>query len=568
MNIIKPRKFSMFEVLAAAALVLALAACGPKGGDEGEIAAAVRATDVARRLSQFAPVDMSIDPALLNEEQAQVAAKLIEAARHIDRIFWKQASDTGLDLKAKLEASSTREDADALHYLKINYGAFDRLDGHRPFLGSETKPAGATFYPPDMTVREFQEFVAAHPERKEAFESPYTLIRRIDGELTAVPYSEAYSEDLEPAAAALREAAEITSNLSLNKYLNQRADDLLSNDYYQSDCDWIDLEGNKIEIVIGPYEVYEDGLMALKAAYESFVYVNDEAEMDKLRGLIDFLGDMQANLPVEPEYKEQKVAGLSSPLNVAQLIFNAGDTRAGVQTLAFVLPNDERVREEKGSKKVMLKNVIEAKFKTTLIPIAHETMSPKDVEQVGFYAFFNHTMLHELSHTLGVNYVTLADGTRTTVNKALRDTYSPIEEGKADVVGVYNVRLLMDKGWIPRDKEREIYSTYLAGMFRSLRFGLHEAHGLGVLIQYNYMMEKGAFLYDEAAGKYRLDMAVIPGAIESLARELLILEGDGDYDKAKAFLDKYGRIDDRIEATVARLTSIPVDIEPVFKNLD
>jgi hypothetical protein len=562
MDIIKPRLLSFFCILAAVGLALAVSACGPGAGDID------RADDIPARLAQYAPVEMTVDPALLNDEQTQVAKKLIEAARHIDDIFWKQASTQGPALREELERSNSEEDAALLHYLKINYGPFDRLDGNRPFIGAETKPAGATFYPPDMTAEEFQAYTAAHPEAKPDLESPYTLIRREGGELKAVPYSEAYREDLEPAAAALREAAQITSNLSLKKYLNQKADDLLSNDYYRSDCDWIDLRDNRIEIVIGPYEVYEDGLLGLKAAYESVVYVNDAGEMAKLRGLIDFLGEMQAGLPVEEKYKDQKVAGLSSPLNVVHLMYNAGDTRAGVQTLAFVLPNDERVREEKGSKKVMLKNVIEAKFNTTLLPIARKTMIPEDVEFVGFDSFFNHSLLHELSHTLGLNYITLPDGTRTTVNKALRDAYSPIEEAKADVVGLYNAGFLMDKGWIPREKEREIYSTYLAGMFRSLRFGLHEAHGLGVLIQYNYMMEKGAFSFDEERGRHRLDLEALPGAVESLARDLLVLEGDGDYDKARAFLEKYGAIDARIEATVAGLADIPVDIQPVFKELE
>lgn len=538
--------------------------CKSKKAEETNLTQHERAPDIKKRVEQFSPTELSIDESILSDEQKLMIDKLIQASRHIDTIFWKQASSIGLSLKAALEESEDPSDKDYLEYLKIHYGPFDRLDAHKPFLGTEAKPPGAAMYPPDMTKEEFQQFISDHPEAKQEFESPYTVIRRKNGELTAVPYNEEYREDLEPAAQLLKEAAEITTNDALKKYLNQRAEDLLSNDYYQSDYDWIDLEGNLVEIVIGPYEVYEDNLMGLKAAYESFVYVNDQEEMKKIQGYIEYLDEMQKNLPVEKKYKDQTVAGLKSPLNVVYEVYTAGDTRAGVQTLAFVLPNDEKVREEKGTKKVMLKNMMEAKFKKALVPISQKVLSPEDAENVSFYAYFNQIILHELCHALGVNYVTLPDGSKTTVNKVLKENYSAIEESKADVLGMYNIQLLMEKGWIPRETEVEFYTTYLAGIFRSLRFGLHEAHGLGTLIQFNFMMEKGAFIYDEDSGQFKLNMDKIKGAIEELAQKLLIIEGDGNYDNAAAFLMEYSKVDPVLEKTIERLEDIPVDIKPIF----
>ncbi len=361
------------------------------------------------------------------------------------------------------------------------------------------------------------------------------------------------------------EAAEITSNPSLKKYLNQRAEDLLGNDYYESDCLWIDLEDNLVEIVIGPFEVYEDTLMGIKAAYEAFVYINDRKEMKKIEGYLDYLGDMQRNLPVERKYKDQEVTGLESPLNVVFEVFTAGDTKAGVQTSAFVLPNDERVREEKGTKKVFLKNMMEAKFNKSLVPISKKILDAEDVQHVTFFAYFNETILHEIAHVLGVNYVTLPDGTRTTVNRALKDHYSALEEAKADIAGLYSVPLLIQKGLIPKEKEKEIYTTFLAGFFRSMRFGVASAHGMANLIEFNYLKEKGGFMYDEATGKFKVDPDKMKEGVRALARDLLVLQGDGNYENASKFIAKYGHMNELITKTIDKLQDIPVDIKPIFK---
>ncbi len=525
----------------------------------------LKVTDIKERLAQFVPTQITYDESLLNEEQKQVLEKLVLAAKQMDKIFWKQASHNGLTIKKELEDIDDPSAQDFLRYLEINFGPYDRLDENKPFIGTDAKPPGAGFYPEDMTSESFQDYISSHPDEQKALEDTFTVVKKKGETLEAVPYNVEYKEDLEPSSQYLREAAEITTNASLKKFLNQRADDLLSNDYYQSDSDWIDLQGNIVEIVIGPFEVYEDGLNGIKAAYEAFVYINDFAEMKKIEGYLEFLEDMQTSLPVEQKYKDQDVAGLASPLNVAIEVFTAGDTKAGVQTLAFVLPNDERIREEKGTKKVFLKNIMEAKFNQILVPISKTVLSKEDAENVSFWAYFNEVVLHEICHALGVNYVTLPDGTRTTVNQALKENYSAIEEAKATVVGLQSIPLLVEKGWIPEDKEKEIYTTYLAGMFRSMRFGLHEAHGMGTLLQYNFLREQGGFVFDEAIEQFKVDWDKIRSSITKLAQTLLILEGDGSYKNVVQFLERYGHPDALTENMVAKLKDIPVDIAPEYK---
>ena len=530
-----------------------------------EIAGYAVVPDIEERLAKFAPTEMTYDESLLSGEQKQVLEKLVLAAKVIDKIFWKQASHVGLSILEDFQAADNVAANDFLRYLRINFGPYDRLEENKPFIGTDTKPLGAGFYPADMTKDDFEVFVRENPNLKTSLESNYTVIRRQNGSLIAVPYNEAYKEDLEDVVKYLREAAAITTDEAFKAYLNQKADDLLSNDYYQGDLLWIDLKGNLLEIVIGPYEVYEDGLMGMKAAYESFVFINDFEEMAKLEAYLDHLGDMQSLLPVEPKYKEAKIEGLSSPLNVVIEVFAAGDTKSGVQTLAFVLPNDERIREEKGTKKVFLKNIQEAKYNKVLVPISKKVLAGEEAGHISFYAYFTETLLHEISHVFGVNYVTLEDGARTTVNKALADKYSAIEECKATIVGMHNVPFLIEKGLIPKEKEREIYITYLSGMFRSIRFGAHEAHGLGTLMQLNYHRETGAFQYDPATRKFRVDLDKIKDSITEMAKKILVLEGDGNYDNAVTFIAKYGVVDSVIQGLLDSLSDIPVDIEPIFK---
>ena len=551
-------------MILVAALVLLSGCQAKKEKEESPVSPMSKTPDIKERLAKFTPTEMTFPMDILSTEDRQVLEKLVAAARGIDTIFWKQAYSEGLALKARLEKSTEPADQDYLHFLKINFGPFDRQDGNKPFLGTAAKPAGAGFYSPELTKQEFEEYVKAHPEAKEALESSYTVIKRKDGQLAAVPYNEEYAADLAPIALALKEAAAITTNASLKAYLEARAEGLLANDYYKSDCLWIDLKDNRVETVIGPFEVYEDGLMGLKASYESFVYINDFDEMKNIKGYIGFLDEMQKNLPVDAKYKSAKAAGLESPLNVVYEVFTAGDTKAGVQTIAFVLPNDEKVREEKGTKKVFLKNAIEAKFNKILRPISERVLDAEDQKKVSFYAYFNETILHEICHALGANFITLPDGSKGSVNKALKEHYSAIEESKADVTGIYSIPLLVERGWIPKDKATELYTTYVAGIFRSIRFGANEAHGMGFLMQFNFLREKQAIIYDQATDKLKINWDKIRDGIKELAVALLTIEGKGSYDDAAAFIKTYGRMDEVTLKMIQKLKDIPVDIEPVF----
>jgi len=530
-----------------------------------EIAMDLQKADVQHvqaQLEKFAPVTIAYDKTFLSETEQQVVLKLVEASRIIDRIFLRQVYSQNEALKKSLTQSKDPNIKPFLDYFTIMYGPFDRLDENKPFIGVHPKPLGANYYPEDLTREEFVQWIENHPESRSDFESNFTIIQRKGNQLLAIPYSQAYQDLLKPAAKLLKQAAELAENSSLKKFLTSRADAFLSNDYFQSDMDWMDLD-SPIEVVIGPYEVYEDALMGYKAAFEAFITVVDPIESEKLSIVASYLDNMEKNLPYKDEYKNFE-RGSSSPIKVVQEIYTAGDTRAGVQTLAFNLPNDERVREAKGSKKVLLKNVQEAKFNKILAPIAATVIHPDQVANVSFDAYFNHILLHEVSHGLGPGTLVLPNGEKTTVNKMLSDTYSTIEEAKADVCGNFNVQFLIDQGVFPRALATSLYETYLAGMFRSVRFGIESAHGRGNMIQFNFLLEKGAFQYDSKLQQFRVNHSKVKNAIAELATVLLTIQAEGSYQAAKNLIAKYGVMNESMQIALNKLNEIPVDIKPVF----
>lgn len=518
---------------------------------------------VQNQLNKFAPVDIDYDRSILSEKDQQVVEKLVEASKYMDNIFLNQVYSKNEAILKALKKSDEPNNDVYLEYFKIMYGPFDRLDENKPFLVAEPKPDGANYYPEDMTKEEFVQWIKDHPEDKEAFESNFTIIRRSGDKLVAIPYAEAYKDLLEPAAKLLKEAAALSENESLKTFLNSRAEAFASNDYYQSDMDWMDLD-SPIEVVIGPYEVYEDALMGYKAAFEIFLTVVDPVESEKLMTIAGQLDAMEKNLPYADQYKNFN-RGSSSPIKVVQEILTAGDTRAGVQTLAFNLPNDERVREAKGSKKVMLKNVQEAKFNKILKPIAEKVIEQSQVANVTFDAYFNHILLHEVSHGLGPGILTLSNGEETTVNKMLAENYSVMEEAKADVCGNYNVQFLIDAGIFPTELEKDLYITYLAGMFRSVRFGIDSAHGRANMIQFNYLMEKQAFMFDENTQRFSVDNRKAKRAINDLANTLLTIQAKGDYNAAKNFINNYGVMTEIMQWALDGLGDVPVDIKPIYE---
>lgn len=543
-----------FVACAAALVVLAPVA--------GALHAQTQQTlDLEKRLVAYAPVEIDVPWNLISDEDRPVLENLYYAAQIMDELFLRQVCGKNVEMRRQI---MERGDPAEIQFFRINFGPWDRLASDEPVLTDRPKPPGATFYPADMTREEFGAWIAAHPGDREGFEGTFTVIRR-DGEggMKAVPYSDEHRELLAKAVDHLRKAAALTKNESLARFLETRADAFFSNDYFESDMAWMDVAGNVIDVTIGPYEVYEDNLFNYKAAFEAFVCVRDPAESTKLDGLKAYVVKMEKNLPIEDRYKNLD-RGLESPISVVDLIFSAGDTKAGVQTLAFNLPNDERVQAAKGSKKVMLRNICHAKFDKILMPIAERLIAKEQLPRVTFDAYFNHILLHEFSHGLGPGFITLEDGTETTAQKALREAHSAIEEAKADVVGQYNLYYLIDDGFFPRRLTEETAVTYLAGFFRSVRFGIDSAHGRANMLAFNYFKEKGAYVQDQATGAWSVDPDRIRDAVKALSRDILMLQARGDYDGAKKFMEKYGTMGDDVKASLSKLEGIPVDIEPQF----
>jgi len=535
-------------------LVVILTAC--TGGNEKE-------NQMKQKIAQFAPIEIKYDQSILNERQKEVVVNLFLASRIMDDLFLEQVYSKNMEIKEQLMAATDEISRLDLQYFNIMFGPFDRLDHNKPFIGRETKPLGANFYPSDMSKEEFNAWIMEHPQDDSTFTAEFTVIRREGDNLVAIPYSKFYEDKLMKAAEYLNKAATFADNHSLRKYLETRAEAFLSNDYYESDMAWMDLKDHTIEVVIGPYEVYEDELFNFKASFESFITIMDPEETKNLSIFADYLLDIEKNLPIPDSYKNFD-RGSESPIVVVQEIFAAGDNKAGVQTLAFNLPNDERVREAKGSKKVMLKNIHEAKFEKLLTPIAARVLDPGQLQFVTFNGFFKHTLMHEISHGVGPGKITV-DGRKTEVKKELKETYSSLEECKSDVLGMYNNIFLIGKGVFPESFARETYVTFLAGVFRSIRFGINDAHGASAAIIYNYLFERGAYQYDDSSEVVRVDFDHIDRAVRDLATTILTIQAKGDYQAAKDLIATYAVLSPSLEKMRQKLGALPVDIRPVFQ---
>jgi Peptidase family M49 len=517
------------------------------------------------QIRRFAPTTLTADTSRLSAGDRRALVKIIEAAKLLDPLYLRQVWSGNPALLARLEADKTPEGRARLHYFRINVGPWSRLEDNKPFVEGvpQKKPKHANFYPDDMSKDDFNSWVQTLDDEEKARATGFFhLIRRdADGKLKTVPYSVEYREFLEPAARLLREAASLTTNATLKSFLSKRADAFLSNDYYESDVAWMDLDA-PIDVTIGPYETYEDEWFNYKAAFESYVTVRDEAESAKLAKFSKYLQELEDNLPMEARYRNPKLGGLS-PIRVVNQVFSSGEGNRGVQSAAFNLPNDERVVREKGSKRVMLKNVQEAKFDKTLRPISRVVLTPAGQGALSFESFFTHTLAHELMHGLGPHNINVG-GQETTVRMQLKEFYSAIEEAKADITGLWALQYLMNKGLVEKSMESALYTTFLASCFRSVRFGITEAHGRGIALQFNYLTDEGAIKFNERAGTFQIDESRIEAAVAKLTREILTLQAEGSYEKAKAMLDKYGVIRPPMKRALARLNDVPVDIEPYF----
>ncbi|PRQ03471.1 Peptidase family M49 [Enhygromyxa salina] len=518
------------------------------------------------KVAQFQPVVLEADVAALPASERAALDELIAAARLLDPVFnrqvWAEYPTHAQRLAEAAEAGGEIEQL-RLDYFQIMRGPWDRQDHFAPFAINIPHPPGAGFYPPGVSADEFRAFADQNPAMREGLESLFTLVQRDPQDptkLVAVPYREAFSEWLEPAAQKLEAAAALTQNESLATFLRSRAAAFRSDDYYQSDKDWMDLD-SRVEITIGPYETYEDELLGLKASYEAFVTVSDPEASNKLGVYKDWLPKMEQHLPVAKEVKTER--GAESPIRVVDLVFTSGDARKSVQTIAFNLPNDERVRAEKGAKKVLLRNAINAKFDVIMRPIAERILDPKQLPSLSQEAFFNEVLFHELSHSLGPAMVEL-DGREVEVRVALGSSYSPLEEGKADVMGAWNILFMIDEKQFPKDFRDELLVTYFAGLFRSVRFGVAEAHGKGAAFQINRFLEEGAATFDESTGLFSVDTKKLEASIKTLVHDVVMLQHAGDKAAVDAFLAKYAVMSPAMEQALGQLDGIPVDIKPIY----
>ena len=521
---------------------------------------AIRLNAMAAR---FAPVPLTADVSALPAGERQALAKLVQAARIMDTLFLRQAWAGNETLLLSLIPDETPLGRARLHYFLVNKGPWSRLDKDAPFIpGVGAKPPQANFYPAGATREEVESWMKGLPpaeaERARGF---FTTIRRgTDGRLMAVPYSVEYQGELARAAALLREAAGLTAQPTLKAFLEKRAEAFVSNDYYASDVAWMEMDAS-VEPTIGPYEVYEDDWFNAKAAFEAFVTLRDDAETAKLARFASELQELEDHLPIDAQYRNPKLGALA-PIRVVNVIFSAGDANRGVQTAAFNLPNDERVVQEKGSKRVMLKNTQEAKFEKVLVPTSRVALPIEDRKGIAFDAFFTHILMHELMHGLGPHSIQVG-GRPTTVRQELKDTYSTLEEAKADISGLWALQYLVDKGTLDKAMERTMYTTFLASCFRSIRFGLTEAHGKGIALQLNTLLDAGGFK-DRPDGTFTADAARIKDAVAALTRDIMTLQAEGDYAKAKDLLARMAVVRPSVKRVLDRLKTVPVDIEPQF----
>ena len=513
--------------------------------------------------ARFAPVDLSADLSKLPANERQALSKLVEAAKVMDTLFLRQVWAGNETMLLNLVQDTSEIGRARLHYFLLNKGPWSRLDHNDSFIpGAPPKPDAANFYPADATKQEVEEWLATLSGSQKSFATGFysTVRRNAEGKLIAVPYSFEYQGEVAHAARLLREAAALTTQPTLKTFLEKRAQAFLTNDYYDSDVAWMELDAS-IEPTIGPYEVYEDEWFNYKAAFEAFITVRDEEESRKLARFGAELQEIENNLPIDARYRNPKLGALA-PIRVVDVVFSAGDANRGVQTAAFNLPNDERITAEKGAKRVMLKNTQDAKFAKVLVPISKVALAPNDQPSVEFDAFFTHILMHELMHGLGPHNITAGERP-TTVRQELKETYSTIEEAKADVSGLFALQFLVDRGKLEKKYGQTMYTTYLASMFRSIRFGLNEAHGRGVAMQLNYFLDHGGVTV-AADGTFAVNAGRIKQNVVDLTRDIMTMQAVGDYAAAKQMIAQLAVVRPPVQRVLDRLSSVPVDIEPRF----
>ncbi len=525
----------------------------------------VVAPDLAEQVAKFKPIHITYDSDGLTKNETKMVEKLVDAAGLLDCIYWRQSDPEGLKLYLSLAGKPDRQSDLVREYLKINGSRWDLINDNQPFVGIgslKPMPPGHAFFPWGITKAEFDSYVATHPDQKSALYDPHTIVVRAGDALKAVPYHTAYREFLVPMARDLREASELSPDPAFAHFLQLRAHALLTDDYFPSDIAWLDLKNPKFDIIFAPYEVYLDGLLGVKTSYGASVMIRNEAESKKLEIYQKYVPQLQESLPLAAADLPSK-RGRQSPMEVVDAIYRSGDLLHGYQAVADNLPNDPRIHVLKGSKKIFWKNFMDARVNNVILPLVRHLMVPNQAAMVSGDGTMQFVILHEISHGLGPSYAEVS-GKKVGIGEAIGPEYSALEESKADIVGMRCVYWLTQHGVIPQDKLDGTYASYLGETFRTIRFGIAEAHGKGSMMEINYLTEQGAIRRDPKTGLYEADFSKMPAAIDSLAKELLELEAAGDRAGTEAWFKKYAVMPRALAAALAKCSDVPVDVDPTF----
>ena len=542
---------------------LSIACGGPgKTNMSGTSRFGIVAPDLSTRLARWQRVEMPFDSAGLTENQRQVVLRLVDASRYLDDIFWRQSDPDALELYDSLEGKKDPADIELRRFLVINGSRFDLLDDNKPFVGTRPMPPGHWLYPPELTHADIDAFLKTHPGLRREIYSPYTVVRHEDEDLAAIPYNVAYKPFLEKAAADLRQAAAMTEDKAFAKFLDARASALLSDNYYPSDILWLELKNPKIDVIFAPYETYLDGLLGVKTSYGAAVLIRNDAESEKLALYQKYIPMIQRDLPL-PQADLPSLTGHVTPMEVVDSPFRAGDLRHGYQAVADSLPNDPRIHQSMGTKKIFFKNFMDARVNYVILPLVKHLMEPQQAEQVTGEGYVAMVVMHEISHGLGPAYAR-AGNKQVSIREAIGPTYSALEEAKADVVGMYGLKWLVDHHAIPESSLDEAYASYVGGIFRTVRYGVGEAHGKAEIMEFNYLSEQKAITRNAQSGRYVVDYLRMPGAVAKLAKEVLEIEAAGDRARAEAWFNRYDKMPATLQAALAKTGGVPVDIEPVF----
>jgi hypothetical protein len=517
--------------------------------------------DLEQRLAKFRRVEMPFHSTGLTAREVKMVGKLVDASWYLEEIYWRQMDPDGLTLYESLATSKNPKDETLRRYVWINASRYDLLDENKPFVGTTPMSPGRGFYPQNLTREEVEQYVKAHPEKKDEIYGSFTVVRWHGDQLEGLPYHIAYRSFLEPAAKDLREAASLSEDPAFANFLRLRADALLTDDYFKSNLAWLDLKNPKFDVAFAPDETYDDGLLGVKATYGAAVMIRNVEQSRKLEMFQKYVADVQDAIPLSPEDRPSK-HGLETPMEVMDTPFRAGDLNHGYQAVADNLPNDPRVHEQKGSKKLFFKNFMDARVNYVILPVAQHLMLPAQAAKASGEGYLMTTIMHEMAHGLGPAFARTSAG-KMDIRESIGPIFSGLEEAKADVVGLFGLKWLIDHEVLPKNKLEEYYASYVAGIFRTVRFGVAEAHGQAEMMEFNYLSERGA-ITRQSSGRYAIDYGRMPGAMNDLAKELLEIEATGDRARAENWFKKYGTMPTELRASLRAAASVPVDIDPIF----